>query len=263
MSSIDIGANLCHDSFDADREAVLQRARQAGVEAILVTGSCGESVPAAIELARAYPGYLYATAGVHPHHAAEVDASLLDRLRHWASSDVVVAMGEMGLDFFRNISPPEAQERAFHAQLQLAAEIGKPLFLHQRDAHERFLPILKAHLTTAAVVHCFTGTQAELHAYLDMDLYIGITGWICDERRGAHLLEFVADIPAERLLVETDAPYLLPRSLKPRPSGRRNEPMYLNAVIDMIAEATGTAPASLAQQTAANARRLFALGDAD
>ena len=137
----------------------------------------------------------------------------------------------------------------------------KPLFLHQRDAHDRFLPILQevrdqlGHL----VVHCFTGTRDELHDYLDMDLYIGITGWICDERRGYDLHPLLKDIPEDRLMLETDAPYLLPRNIKPKPSSRRNEPANLTYVVAMVSHCLGKSPASVALQTSNNARDFFAL----
>ena len=261
MPSIDIGSNLCHNSFDADRNAVLKRAADAGVEAIIVTGSCGDSVPAAISLAGQHPDYLHATAGIHPHHADEVDAELLDKLATWGRANEVVAMGEMGLDFFRDIAPRPVQEKAFAEQLSVAAAIGKPLFLHQRDAHERFLPILLEQLDSfpAAVVHCFTGSESELLDYIEQGLYIGITGWICDDRRGKHLLDIVHHIPQDRLMVETDSPYLLPRTIKPKPASRRNEPMYLNHVVQTIAQATGRDTTAVAQSTADNARRFFGL----
>lgn len=258
---IDIGANLCHASFDADRAAVIARARGAGVAAIVVTGSDRVSIQGACELACEYPGYLYATAGLHPHHANTLDDALLALISEYAARPEVVATGEMGLDFYRDLSPRPAQERAFARQLELAIEIGKPVFLHQRDAHDRFLPILKEYLPRlpAAVVHCFTGSRSELRDYIDADLYVGITGWICDERRGAHLLECVRDIPLDRLLVESDAPYLLPRTLQPRPQTRRNEPMYLPAVVAKIAAARNMPAAELAAHTAANTRRFFSL----
>lgn len=256
---IDIGANLCHNSFDEDRDQVVQRAFDAGLEKIIVTGSCVDSVPAAMELAQQYPGRLYSTAGVHPHHAEQVNPEALELLRQVASSTEVVATGEMGLDFFRDYAPRDQQEKAFHKQLELAVEIGKPVFLHQRDAHERFLPILLEYLSAlpAAVVHCFTGTREELHAYLDQDLYIGITGWICDERRGHHMLGFIDDIPTHRLMVETDAPYLLPRTLNPRPQSRRNEPVYLPEVIRCISTATNRTVADIATETALAAKHFF------
>jgi TatD DNase family protein len=261
MSLIDIGANLAHDSFDADREQVLARARAAGISAIIVTGSCVDSARAALELARAHPGWLYATAGLHPHHAAGLDSDSLAALAELARHPQVVATGEMGLDFFRDFCPRAQQELAFQRQLEMAAAVGKPVFLHQRDAHARFLPILREQRDRLAdaVVHCFTGSREELHDYLDLGLHIGITGWICDERRGRHLLECVRDIPLERLMLETDAPYLLPRTLQPRPASRRNEPMFLTAVCDAVAQCLSLTTAEVAAATTASARRFFRL----
>jgi TatD DNase family protein len=261
MTLIDIGANLAHDSFDADRDAVLARARHAGLDAVIVTGSDVDSAGKALRLAGEHPGFLYATAGLHPHHAGSLDDATLAALRAVALAPQTVATGEMGLDFFRDFSPRPVQERAFQQQLEMAAEIGKPVFLHQRDAHARFLPILKEQLDRlpAAVVHCFTGTREELRDYLDLDLHIGVTGWICDERRGRHLLDCVRDIPLDRLMLETDSPYLLPRSLDPKPAGRRNEPMYLPAVLATVAAALGLGEAEVAAATTANARRFFRL----
>ncbi|MDI3260824.1 MAG: TatD family hydrolase [Sinobacteraceae bacterium] len=258
---IDIGANLAHDSFDADREAVLARARAAGVEAIVVTGSNGASNEQALRLAREHPGFLYATAGLHPHHAAEWDETLAARIALLANEPEVVALGECGLDYFRNYAPHQAQLRAFVAQLGLAVQAGKPVFLHQRDAHADFLPILRDYRRALAdcVVHCFTDSAQALEDYLALDCHIGITGWICDERRGLGLRELVRRIPAERLLLETDAPYLLPRTIAPPPKDRRNEPAYLPWVLRGVAQARGEDEVSLAAHTAANARRLFGL----
>lgn len=261
---IDIGANLAHDSFDADREAVLARARAAGVEAIVVTGSNGASNEQALRLARKHPGFLYATAGLHPHHAAEWDETLAARIALLANEPEVVALGECGLDYFRNYAPHQAQRRAFVAQLGLAVQAGKPVFLHQRDAHADFLPILRDYRRALAdcVVHCFTDSAQALEDYLALDCHIGITGWICDERRGLGLRELVRRIPAERLLLETDAPYLLPRTIAPPPKDRRNEPAYLPWVLRCVAQARGEDEARLAVQTAANARRFFRLANA-
>ena len=176
-------------------------------------------------------------------------------------SDRVVAIGECGLDYYRNYSPHADQERAFAAQLELAAELGLPVFLHQRDAHERFVAILREHRArlVRAVAHCFTGTDAELDDYLEMDLHIGITGWICDERRGAHLRELVRRIPAQRLMLETDAPYLLPRDLVPKPAARRNEPMYLAHVLKVVAACRDEDAGALATTTTATSRAFFGL----
>jgi TatD DNase family protein len=257
---IDIGINLAHDSFDADRAAVLARARSAGVSQMIVTGSTLASTRAASAFAREHPGVLFATAGVHPHHASELGEAELAELSALARQPEVVAVGECGLDYFRNFSPRDAQQRAFHRQLELAAAVGKPVFLHQRDAHADFLAILREHAAAwHGVAHCFTGNGAELRACLDLGLAIGITGWICDERRGAHLAELMPLIPAERLLLETDGPYLLPRDLKPKPASRRNEPAYLPQVAAAVARARGESVARVAAASTAAARHLFGL----
>ena len=261
MQLIDIGANLTHDSFDSDREAVLQRARDAGVARMVITGASREHSPKALELARQYPGELFATAGVHPHHATEYTAECDAEMRELLSHDEVVAVGECGLDYFRDFSPRPAQRRAFEMQLQTAGDTGKPLFLHQRDAHDDFIAMMKNFdgKLGAAVVHCFTGTRAELFDYLDQDWYIGITGWLCDERRGLHLRELVKHIPAQRLMIETDAPYLLPRTVKPTPSHRRNEPMYLAHIVEELARDRGEDVAVTAANSTAAANAFFRL----
>ena len=152
-----------------------------------------------------------------------------------------------------------AQLTAFRRQLDLAVQLRKPVFLHQRDAHEGFLAVLREYGSrlVGGVAHCFTSGIAEARAYLDLGLYIGITGWISDERRGLHLREVVRTIPAERLLIETDGPYLLPRDLQPKPQSRRNEPMYLPHVLRAIATARGESPQELASLTTRNAHTLF------
>ncbi|HEX4896020.1 MAG TPA: TatD family hydrolase [Solimonas sp.] len=257
---IDIGANLAHDSFDADLDAVLGRARAAGVTQIVVTGSSLDSARRAVALARAHPGYLYATAGLHPHHASEWSAEHAEAYTALAADPALVSLGECGLDYFRDFSPREDQRRAFAAQLELAIRLRKPLFLHQRDAHGDFLAMLREvrpHLG-AVVVHCFTDTRAALADYLALDCHVGITGWICDERRGRHLLEAVADIPLSRLMVETDAPYLLPRTA-PKQADRRNEPAMLPWVVRAIAGARGETEAAVAAATTATARSFFGL----
>lgn len=257
---VDIGANLAHDSFDTDRPDVLRRAAEAGVSRIVITGSSRDSSHRACELAREAPGKLFATAGVHPHHAKDWHASDADWMRTLAGEPQVVAIGECGLDYFRNFSPAEAQEIAFRDQLAVAVETGLPVFLHQRDAHEAFCEILADFPTLPrAVAHCFTGERHELEAYIDMGLYVGITGWICDERRGHHLRDLVSLIPPERLLLETDAPYLLPRDLDPKPSSRRNEPMHLAHVARTVAQCLQASCEAVAAQTTRNATEFFGL----
>lgn len=261
---IDIGVNLAHDSFDADRALVIRDAQQAGVTRMVVTGSSIASTRSALAMVRHDPARFRCTAGVHPHHATDLDAGQRQELSELARAPEVVAVGECGLDYFRNFSPRDAQLDAFRAQLDLAVELQKPVFLHQRDAHEDFVAILRDYRPrlVGGVAHCFTAGLDEANAYLALDLYIGITGWLCDERRGLHLREVVRQIPANRLLIETDAPYLLPRSLDPRPKSRRNEPKYLPDVLRAVADARGESIELLAAATTANALRLFNWRDA-
>ncbi len=257
---IDIGINLAHDSYDADRDAVLERALTAGVVQMIVTGSSIASTAQAIALAAAHPQRLFATAGVHPHHARELSPERLRELEACARDPRVVAVGECGLDYFRDLAPRAVQQQAFRDQLALAERVGKPVFLHQRDAHEDFAAILREHARPwAGVAHCFTGNGAQLECYLGLGLAIGVTGWICDERRGAHLIGLMPQIPAARLLLETDGPYLLPRDLKPKPASRRNEPAYLAHVARAVARARGEPAAMLAATSTAAARALFGL----
>jgi len=256
---IDIGVNLVHKRFAGDLEAVLQRAREAGVRRMVVTGVDGAGSESAAELAGKHPGMLWSTAGVHPHHADDWDAELRRRIARLAVQPMVAAIGETGLDFNRNFSAPKAQERAFADQLELAVETGLPVFLHQRDAHGRFLDILRDyrdHLVDA-VAHCFTGGREELWPYLDLDLHVGVTGWICDDKRGAALRECVADVPPSRLMIETDAPFLTPRDLSPKPKNGRNEPAFLPHVLEAVARHTGRPPEQVARETAATAERFF------
>ena len=258
---VDIGANLAHDSFDDDRDEVLQRAEDAGVNTLIITGSSDASNQAALSLARKHPGVMYSTAGVHPHHASNYSDKSDQIIREHIADKRCVAVGECGLDYFRNFSPREAQIEAFKAQLNIAVDSRHPVFLHQRDAHDDFVEILEPVLPSIsrAVAHCFTGEGESLREYLAMGLYIGITGWICDERRGAHLKEIVSAIPDDRLMIETDSPYLLPRTIRPKPKSRRNEPANLPEVLRVVAEARGQTEEHVASITTSNARRFFAL----
>ncbi|MGI9576407.1 TatD family hydrolase [Alloalcanivorax xenomutans] len=252
----DIGVNLTDRQFADDREAVLQRARRAGVSRLLLTGTNVEESRQALALCQRYPDQgLLCTAGLHPHSARFCNDGILSELRELLGQPAVAAAGEMGLDFNRDFSPRPDQEKAFEAQLALAAGLNKPVFLHQRDAHDRFLPMLKAwrDRLPSVVVHCFTDQRRPLFDYLDLDCFIGITGWICDERRGRELAELVPHIPGNRLLLETDAPYLLPRDLpEPPAKKRRNEPCLLPWIGERVAALRGETTQALAQQTLAN-----------
>jgi TatD DNase family protein len=257
MQLVDIGANLTHAAFQPDLPEVVERARRAGVACVVITGTAVDESLAATKLADRFG--LYSTAGVHPHHARDCGPSTIPALEEIAAHPRVVALGECGLDFNRNYSPHPDQEKWFVAQLELGMRLGKPLFLHSRDAHPRFSQILKHHAVGKAVAHCFTGERDELRAYLDLDLYIGITGWICDERRGRHLIELVRDIPRDRLLLETDSPYLTPRDMRPQPKARRNEPAFLPHILRTVARALGRPAEEVAAETTRNARTLFGL----
>jgi len=261
IALIDIGSNLTHDSFTADRDAVIARALEAGVRRQIVTGADLAGSRQAAALAAAHPDHLSSTAGVHPHHAQGFDAARYPELRDLLRRPEVVAAGECGLDYHRNLSPPEAQRSAFIAQLTLAADARKPVFLHQRDAHQDFVAILKEFRASlpGGVAHCFTGGRRELEDYLALELYIGVTGWVNDERRGHSLREAVPHIPSDRLLVETDAPYLLPRDLAPPPKSRRNEPCYLPHIAGTVARLRGQTLEDIASSTTANAERLFGI----
>ncbi len=256
---IDIGVNLLHKSFTQDRDAVIDRARRAGVAAMIITGTSEPSSREAVRLAEHHPGWIYATAGVHPHVAVHFDPDTLRALEELTARHEVVAVGECGLDFNRNFSPRPAQERVFEAQIELACRTGRPLFLHEREAHGRFLEIIKAYRPRLgnAVVHCFTGSAEEASRYLDLGLHFGITGWICDERRGLHLREVVRGIPLDRLMLETDAPFLVPRTLPGRP--QRNEPAFLPEVLRVVAQALGKPAAEVAAATTRTAREFFGL----
>jgi TatD DNase family protein len=259
---IDSHCHVSADAFDADRDEVLARAWEAGVEALLAVGA-GWGIDAnerALELA-ARDERVFAAVGVHPHDARLLDDAGRERIRAWLGHPRVVAVGECGLDYFRDLSPRPAQVFAFERQLALATVVAKPVFLHQRDAHADFLAILREQIGALAggVAHCFTGTRAEMDDYLGLGLHIGITGWICDERRGGALRDAVAGLPLDRVLLETDAPYLAPRTLGHRHASRRNEPANLPEVLRVAAGYMGVEPAELAAAATANTERLFGL----
>jgi TatD DNase family protein len=258
---VDIGINLAHDSYDHDREQVVERALAAGVQRMVITGSSLDSARRAIEICGRWPGLMRATAGIHPHHAAEFPDGELPRLAALLADPMVTSAGECGLDYFRDFSPREEQRRAFAGQLELAAQLRKPVFLHQRDAHADFMAILSDYLPRLprAVVHCFTGSGDELQEYLAHGLFVGITGWICDERRGGGVLQLVGEIPLQRLMIETDGPYLMPRNIQPKPGSRRNEPMYLRYVFDSVCSVRTEDPAEIAAFTSENAIGFFEL----
>jgi len=257
---IDIGVNLTNSRFDKDREYVISNAKQAGIKHILITGTSVEESLKAAQFAKVQPDYLSSTAGVHPHDADNVEDNYLEQLFLLAQQPYVKAIGECGLDFNRNFSAPKQQIAVFQAQVELAQRLSLPLFLHQRDAFDPWFDMLTPALGKIPMVaHCFTGNKEELVKCVDAGMYIGITGWVCDDRRGHDLQEAVKYLPLERLMVETDAPYLTPRTIKPKPKSSRNEPKYLPYVVDMIARLKDVTSDQVIETSMNNAKQVFDL----
>ena len=257
---IDIGANLTHESFQRDIESVLTRAKESKVDQIIVTGTSVLSSIKAQQLAQKHDS-LYSTAGIHPHYAEETSARTIAELEEILCLPKVVAVGETGLDFFRDYTAKDVQIFSFEKHIELATKFKLPMFLHERDAHQTFYDILRTSRDelNKLVVHCFTGNKEALFKYLDLDCYIGVTGWICDERRGKDLQNLVGTIPSDRLMIETDAPYLLPRTLKTKPKNRRCEPMHLSEICEQVAIRTGKTTDFWALNTTKNANTFFSL----
>ena len=264
-NEINLFDSHCHlddRTFFKDLEGTLQKAQDAGVQEIMTVGVDLESSTRAVELAETYRG-VYASVGVHPHDAKSCDEIVISELSHLAKQKEVRAWGEVGLDFNRMFSPRKDQEKWFVRQIQAADKLGLPLIFHERDSQGKFLEILKRHLPPQrkGVVHCFSGNTTDLSAYLALGLYIGITGIITIKTRGANLRELVPEIPLDRLLIETDAPYLTPAPQKNKT--RRNEPAFVKSVLLKLAEVRQENPEELAKATTANARRIFNIVDID
>lgn len=259
MKIIDIGVNLMHRSFDEDREQIVQSAIEVGVSPLIMTGTSERSSIQAAKYASKYPGKLYSTAGVHPHDAKSCTSETIRTLENLAKQDYVVAIGECGLDYNRDFSPRDIQRKYFEAQIELACEANLPLFLHERDAFDDFYKILDQYKNDISnmVVHCFTGKKDQLLAYLELGCHIGITGWICDERRGKHLIDLVKLIPQNKFMIETDAPFLTPRNMDEKPKDGRNEPKYLVHILDELAYHLDEDIEDLADKTYRNTKRFF------
>ncbi len=251
---IDTHAHLDLDDFDADREAVIARARAGGVGRIITIGIGLDECRRAIEIAEAHP-FIYAAIGMHPHNASMVDLAALDFLETHARDTRVVALGEIGLDFYRNRSPRQDQVRAFRAQLDLAAALKLPVVIHDRDAHEDTLRILREEKPPCGgVLHCFSGDTTMARACIDLGFLISIPGTITF-KNAATLHSVVADTGLEHLLIETDCPFLTPAPHR----GKRNEPAYVRFVAEKIAELKKTSVEDVIERTGANACRLFGL----
>ena len=257
---IDIGVNLNHDFFLNDLLGLKMELHTAGIEKIIAISSSLAESQLLIDLSKAQPDLpLHYTLGCHPHNASEWGPHTYQAINTLLHASAAVAIGETGLDFNRNFSSPEAQMYAFQEQIALAQKHALPLFLHERDAESAVISTLKNHISgnVKGVIHCFTGGKQSLKAYLDLGLYIGVTGWVCDERRGQDLQDAVKYIPDDRLLIETDAPYLLPRTIKPRP--KKNHPKYLPFIVETIATLRHQSVDQITTITRQNTADLFAI----
>ena len=256
---IDIGLNLMHSSFRKDRVEIIEEAKKVGVNQFIITGTNVNSSQQAAQYASNYPGTLYSTSGVHPHDAKTCNGHSIFELEKIAKEECVVAIGECGLDYNRNFSPQDLQRKWFEAQVQLADRLDMPLFLHEREAHEDLYNILKKYdgIAEKSVVHCFTGTKQEAQNYIDLGCYIGVTGWICDMKRGRDLQEAVSVIPPEKLVIETDAPFLIPKNFDVKPKKNRNEPKYLPHILNTIALCMGIDSEELATHVNKNTKEFF------
>jgi TatD DNase family protein len=258
MNIFDSHCHLDDKSYNKDLNAVLDRARKAGVIRMMTIGVNGSTSGQAVSLAQTREG-VYASVGVHPHDVKNCSDSILQELKDLAKNEKVRAWGEIGLDFNRMYSPRDDQEKWFEKQLEVADQLGLPMIFHERDSDGRFLEILKNYKSTGVkgVVHCFSGNQEELGQYLSLGLHIGITGILTVKSRGAQLRKLVPGIPTSRLLVETDAPYLVPTPERNRK--RRNEPAFVKSVLLKLAEVRNTDPEELADAVWHNTCRLYGL----
>ncbi len=258
MQLIDSHAHVHFPHFDAARAAVIERARKAGLVAIVDIGTDLASSRAALALAEQHD-FIYATVGVHPHDAKTVDQAVLDELRTLARHSKVVAIGEIGLDYYRDLSPRPVQRRAFADQLALAAELELPVVIHSRDAHDDVLTILRDWASSlpvgrVGVLHTYAAGPERLDDVLAMGFYIGLSGPVTFSN-ARRLREVAEMVPLDRLLVETDCPYLTPVPHR----GKRNEPAYVRYVVEAVARARGASTENTANATTENARRLFGL----
>ncbi|UOX33124.1 TatD family hydrolase [Flavobacterium sediminilitoris] len=260
---IDIGINLTNRQFQNDTDTIIQNALDNDVSQMILTGTSVQGSKTAATIAKEYPSTLFSTAGIHPHDAKSFNNQSISELRKLVQLPHVVAVGECGLDFDRDFSPRDQQEKCYRTQLALAVEVQKPLFLHERAAFTRFMAVTKDYLPQLpkAIVHCFTGTLQEAKTYLDNGFYLGFTGAINDTKRFAHLEEVVKYVPLDKIMIETDAPFMLPKNV-PKTSltkyhERRNEPAFLPYVAQTVAHFKGISLEEVALATTKNAKDFF------
>jgi len=249
---IDSHTHIQISQFDPDRDAVLKRALEAGVSTILVIGFDLETSLGAVELAEKHEN-LFATVGMHPHDAKDLTPDVLKTFRELLNHPKVIALGEIGLDYYRNLSPHAVQKDAFEKQLDLAEEMGMPIIVHNRDAYMDILPILEGRRgQIQGVLHCFTGDVELMHRSLEIGFHIGIGG-IVTYPNAKDVQAVAREVPLERLLIETDCPWLAPQSWR----GKRNEPAYVRAVAEKIAELRETSVGTIGEITTKNFNSLF------
>lgn len=257
---IDIGINLTNKQFYNEHEEIISRVLDHGIEHMILTGTSIRGSKESAEIAEEYPEILFSTAGIHPHDAKSFNEQSISELRKLLKQDHVVSVGECGLDFDRDFSPRPIQEKCYQAQLELSVEVNKPLFLHERSAFKRFNEITDDYLSQLpeAVIHCFTGTLNEAKTYLDKGFYLGFTGAISDEKRFKHLEDVIKYVPLDRMMIETDAPFMLPKNMPGR-QNRRNEPSFLPYVAQTIAHLKKISISEVADETTETARNFFRL----
>ena len=251
--------NITHESFKNDLGDILDAANNAGVEYFFCPASKEKEIEDLINLSESYQKNIFCSIGIHPHNASDLKPNTIENLKKYLGNQHVKAIGEIGLDYYRNFQSPEIQKKCFNAFLELASTNQYPVFLHHREAFSDFYPMIKNCIGEVpdSIVHCFTGTKSELKKFLDLGLYIGITGWICDPKRGADLREIIKYIPLDRLLIETDAPYLVPKNMVNKPRNNRNEPLFLEHIANDISELLNIDKALLAEETTNNFKKLF------
>ncbi|KAG7297618.1 hypothetical protein JYU34_018331 [Plutella xylostella] len=281
---IDIGANLTNKKYSRDLDSVVQRAKDAGVQKIMVTGTSVKNSKEALRLTRLYPGTIYSTAGVHPHDAKSmVEEDMWVELQDIASAPECVAIGECGLNYSKDFSEPHVQRDVFKRQIEIACDLRKPIIVHEKDAQDDVLKILDEYSTRLPpiVIHSFTGTVEQGLKYIEKGFYIGITGFICKDKSDGGIRRLLSErmLPMDQLLVETDSPFMYPNmrasklpvhvkdSLTERSmlfvnrycTFQRNEPCALPAVVELVAGLAARRPEDVALATAFNALKLFGL----
>ena len=255
----DIACNFSSDRFDKDLDAVIERAKINNVNKFLIVSASLNDFEKTYNIYKSNLKEAFFSIGTHPHHANEIDEEQIKNMRKMVGEYNPSCIGETGLDFFRNLSSHDEQTYAFEEQIKIAIDFNKPLYLHQRDSHSEFIKIIGEYkdYLPKSVVHCFTGTQSELEDYLDLGFYIGLTGWVCDERRNVELRQSIKNIPLDRLMLETDCPYLIPRNLDRKPKNNRNEPSFLPHIAKEISGLMEITPSELADKTFNNSIKFF------